>query len=69
LRRSGTIIITIDGIITVIAATIIITIVPDLPGCVATNETRKEAERELREAVRFHLEGLRQPCLYVAQSR
>jgi predicted RNase H-like HicB family nuclease len=32
--------------------------VPDLPGCVATGETREEAEREIREAVRFHLEGL-----------
>jgi predicted RNase H-like HicB family nuclease len=31
--------------------------VPDLPGCVATGDTREEAERELREAVRFHLEG------------
>ena len=34
--------------------------VPDLPGCVATGETREEAEREIREAVRFHLEGLRE---------
>jgi len=32
--------------------------VPDLPGCVATGETK--AEREIREAVRFHLEGLRE---------
>jgi predicted RNase H-like HicB family nuclease len=34
--------------------------VPDLPGCVATGETREEAEREIRDAVRFHLEGLRE---------
>ena len=33
--------------------------VPDLPGCVATGETVEEAEREIREAVRFHIEGLR----------
>ena len=33
--------------------------VPDLPGCVATGETIEEAEREIRQAIRFHLEGLR----------
>jgi predicted RNase H-like HicB family nuclease len=31
---------------------------PDLPGCVATGETRKEAERNIREAIRLHLQGL-----------
>ena len=31
---------------------------PDLPGCVATGDTKEEAEREMREAIRFHLEGL-----------
>jgi predicted RNase H-like HicB family nuclease len=33
--------------------------VPDLPGCVATGATIEEAEREIREAIEFHLEGLR----------
>jgi predicted RNase H-like HicB family nuclease len=32
--------------------------VPDLPGCVATGETVEAVERELREAIRFHVEGL-----------
>lgn len=32
---------------------------PDLPGCVATGRTREETEREIREAISFHLEGLR----------
>ena len=32
---------------------------PDLPGCVATGSTRKEVERRMKEAVDFHLEGLR----------
>ena len=32
--------------------------VPDLPGCVATGETIEAVERELREAIRFHLDGL-----------
>ena len=33
--------------------------VPDLPGCVATGTTRGEIERNIREAIAFHLEGLR----------
>jgi predicted RNase H-like HicB family nuclease len=33
--------------------------VPDLPGCVATGDTIDEAERQIREAIEFHLEGLR----------
>jgi predicted RNase H-like HicB family nuclease len=32
--------------------------VPDLPGCVATGGTVAEVEREIREAIRFHIEGL-----------
>lgn len=34
--------------------------VPDLPGCVATGRTPAEATRVIREAVAFHLEGLRE---------
>lgn len=33
--------------------------VPDLPGCVATGTTLKETETLIREAIEFHLEGLR----------
>ena len=33
--------------------------VPDLPGCVATGATLKEAELAIREAIEFHIEGLR----------
>ena len=32
--------------------------VPDLPGCVATGFTVEETEREMREAIEFHIEGL-----------
>lgn len=32
--------------------------VPDLPGCVATAATVEEIEAEIREAIRFHIEGL-----------
>src|SRR5262249_9910029 len=31
---------------------------PDIPGVVATGATREECEREMREAIEFHLEGL-----------
>ena len=34
--------------------------VPDLPGCIATGATIEEAEREIREAIEFHLEGMRE---------
>jgi predicted RNase H-like HicB family nuclease len=34
--------------------------VPDLPGCVATGNTIAEVENEIREAIVFHLEGLRE---------
>ena len=31
---------------------------PDLPGCVATGDTPQETEDNMREAIRFHLDGL-----------
>jgi predicted RNase H-like HicB family nuclease len=34
--------------------------VPDLPGCVATGATAAEAEREIREAIELHIEGMRE---------
>ena len=34
--------------------------VPDLPGCVATGRTVQAVEKEIREAIRFHIEGLEQ---------
>lgn len=34
--------------------------VPDLPGCVAVGETRHEVEVLIREAIEFHIEGLRE---------
>jgi predicted RNase H-like HicB family nuclease len=32
---------------------------PDLPGCIATGTTRAEVEKEMQEAIEFHLEGMR----------
>jgi predicted RNase H-like HicB family nuclease len=37
--------------------------VPDLPGCVATGATIAEVEVEIREAMEFHLEGMREDGL------
>jgi predicted RNase H-like HicB family nuclease len=31
---------------------------PDIPGCIATGTTRKEAGKNIKEAIAFHLEGL-----------
>jgi predicted RNase H-like HicB family nuclease len=32
--------------------------VPDLPGCVATGHTRKEVEKNMREAIKLHVQGV-----------
>jgi len=34
--------------------------VPDLPGCVATGATVAEVESQIREAITFHLDGMRE---------
>ncbi len=34
--------------------------VPDLPGCIATGDTVAEVEMFIREAIEFHLEGMRE---------
>lgn len=39
--------------------------VPDLPGCVATGDTVAAVEAEIREAIRFHIDGLREDGLPV----
>ena len=33
--------------------------VPDLAGCVATGTSVKEVETEIRDAIRFHIDGLK----------
>jgi predicted RNase H-like HicB family nuclease len=37
--------------------------VPDLPGCVAAGETMGETSRLIKEAIEFHLEGMREDGL------
>ncbi|PYQ26405.1 MAG: hypothetical protein DMF56_24920 [Acidobacteria bacterium] len=41
---------------------------PDLPGCVATGDTREETERNMYEAIQMHLEGLREDGLPIPSS-
>ena len=41
--------------------------VPDLPGCVATGDTVASVEREIRDAIRFHIEGLKEDGLPVPE--
>jgi predicted RNase H-like HicB family nuclease len=33
--------------------------VPDLPGCVSVGDTQEDVKAEIREAIEFHLEGMR----------
>ena len=42
--------------------------VPDLPGCVATGATVADVEREIREAIRFHIDGLKQDGLPIPEA-
>ncbi len=39
--------------------------VPDLPGCVATGSTAPAVEENIREAIRFHIDGLKEDRLPV----
>jgi predicted RNase H-like HicB family nuclease len=41
---------------------------PDLPGCVATGETREDAERNMREAVELHIRGMKEDNTPIPES-
>jgi predicted RNase H-like HicB family nuclease len=41
--------------------------VPDLPGCITTGETIEETEEQIREAIEFHLRGLREDGLPIPE--
>ncbi|HAZ48084.1 MAG TPA: hypothetical protein DDW76_02870 [Cyanobacteria bacterium UBA11369] len=41
--------------------------VPDLPGCVATGATPQEIDEQIKEAIAFHLEGLREEGLPIPE--
>lgn len=34
--------------------------VPDLPGCVSTGKTIEEVKENIQEAIKFHIEGLKE---------
>lgn len=38
---------------------------PDLPGCVATGATQAEVEERMRDAIRMHLDGMREDGLSI----
>ena len=40
---------------------------PDIPGCIATGTTRKEAEKNIKEAISFHIEGLKEDGLPIPE--
>ena len=42
--------------------------VPDLPGCIATGRTVEETEQQIREAIEFHLRGMRDDGLPIPKS-
>ena len=42
---------------------------PDLPGCVATGETREEAEANIYEAIEMHIEGMLEDGIPVPVSK
>jgi predicted RNase H-like HicB family nuclease len=42
---------------------------PDLPGCAATGSTRGDVEREMHDAIEFHIDGLRQAGEEVPEPR
>ena len=41
--------------------------VPDLPGCVATGATVAEVEAEIREAIIFHVDGMREDGIAIPE--
>lgn len=43
--------------------------VPDLPGCIATGKTKSIAEKNIYEAIKFHLEGLEEEGLKIPTSK
>jgi len=41
--------------------------VPDLPGCASTGSTVSEAEENIKEAISFHIDGLKEDGLPVPE--
>lgn len=43
--------------------------VPDLPGCIATGDTKELVENNIYAAIQFHLEGLKEEGLEIPETR
>ena len=43
--------------------------VPDLPGCIATGDTKEVLEKNIYEAIQFHLEGLKAEGLNIPEGK
>lgn len=41
--------------------------VPDLPGCIATGDSVAEVEANIREAILFHIDGMREDGMEIPQ--
>ena len=42
---------------------------PDLPGCISTGKTREEAEENMYQAIKMHIEGLQEDRLPIPKSQ
>ena len=42
---------------------------PDLDGCIATGETREKVENLMKEAIEFHLDGMRREGYIIPEPR
>lgn len=40
---------------------------PDIPGCIATGDTIEETLKQIKEAIEFHFEGLKEEGLPIPQ--
>jgi len=43
--------------------------IPDIPGCVSSGDTREEAEANIQEALKMHIEAMREQKLNLPQPR
>ena len=42
---------------------------PDIPGCIATGSSKEEIEKNMKDAIAFHVDGMHQEGLEVPQPR
>jgi predicted RNase H-like HicB family nuclease len=43
--------------------------VPDLPGCIATGKTKEMVEKHIYNAIRFHMDGLKESNLPIPNNK